>query len=178
METYVAFLRGINVGGRNKIPMLALREALSTLNVANVRTYIQSGNVLFESKLTSKRQITDLIHDTIKTNFGFEIPVLVLTKVELATILSNCPYADKVYTNSNKTYFLLLFKVPKKELNVLFEEMVFENEIFQVSDSCVYLLCNNGYGKAKLNNNIVESKLKVTATARNYRTILKVLELA
>lgn len=178
METYVAFLRGINVGGRNKIPMLALREALSALNVANVRTYIQSGNVLFESELTSKKQITGLIQDLLRTNFGFEIPVLILTKAELSAIFSNCPYADEAYTSSNKTYFLLLYDIPKEDLRVLFEGLVFENEIFQVSDSCVYLLCKNGYGKAKLNNNLVESKLKVTATARNYRTMLKVLELA
>lgn len=177
MQTYIAFLRGINVGGRNKIPMLALRQALESFGFKNVRTYIQSGNVVFEAGLSSTDVIITSIEKMIQDTFGCNVPVLVITTGQLESILSQCPYNDEVQISTNKSYFVLLFERPKQELLKIFKVLTYPNEQFQVSDACIYLLCLNGYGKAKLNNNAIESKLKVVATARNYRTMQKVLAL-
>lgn len=177
MKTYIAFLRGINVGGKNKIPMSGLRLALESAGFKNVRTYIQSGNIVFESEIRSTDVITEVIGKTIDNIFGFSVPVLVMTKKQTALILSQSPYEDESQISLNKTYFVLLFQPPTQELLKLFNALTFSNEQFQVLGNCVHLLCLNGYGKAKLNNNFVESKLKVPATARNYRTMQKVLAL-
>jgi uncharacterized protein (DUF1697 family) len=92
MQTYIAFLRGINVGGRNKMPMLALRQALETSGFKNVRTYIQSGNVVFESGLGSADVITTSIKKTIQDTFGCSVPVMVITTAKLEYILCQSPY--------------------------------------------------------------------------------------
>jgi uncharacterized protein (DUF1697 family) len=177
MQAYIAFLRGINVGGRNKISMVELRQSLERVGFKNVRTYLQSGNVMLESELSSTDAITTSIGKTILATFGFDIPILVLTKPQLERIIVKTPYASEEQINTNTSYFVLLFERPKKELHKAFQVLTYVNEQFQLSETCVYLLCLNGYGKAKLNNNLVEAKLKVVATARNYRTMQNVLAL-
>ena len=177
MHTYIAFLRGINVGGKNKISMSELRVALESEQLKSVRTYIQSGNVVFESNLDSCDEISTSINKIIQNTFGFNIPVLVKTKKQLELVLSLSPYDNEDQISTNKTYFILLFETPTKEFLEVFKKLTFPNEQFKITDDCVYLLCLNGYGKSKLNNNLVESKLKVVATARNYRTMQKILAL-
>lgn len=177
MQTFIAFLRGINVGGRNKIPMSELRQSFESIGFNNVRTYIQSGNVVFESELSATDIITKSIEKTIQDTFGLIIPVLVITNERLEGIISDSPYGSEEQISSNRTYFVLLFDQPKEDLLIDFKVLIYPNEQFQVSKMCVYLLCLNGYGKAKLNNNLVESKLKVVATTRNYRTMHKILGL-
>ncbi len=177
MNVYVAFLRGINVGGKKRIPMVELRQALGNSDFHNLKTYIQSGNLVFESQLKSKGEIAGLINKVIKDIFGFEVPVLVLTAVELVVILTQNPFNTEEQIKNNRAYFVLLFETPTKEVSTLFKELTYQSEKFHFSDSCVYLLCQNGYGKAKLSNKVIENKLKVVATARNYRTMHNLVEL-
>ena len=177
MHTYIAFLRGINVGGKNKMSMSELRVALESEELKSVRTYIQSGNVVFESSLDSCDEISTSINKTIQNTFGFNIPVLVKTKKQLELVLSLSPYDNEDQITTNKTYFILLFESPKEQFLTVFKALTFPNEQYKITDDCVYLLCLNGYGNSKLNNNLIESKLKVVATARNYRTMQKVLAL-
>ncbi len=92
MQTCIAFLRGINVGGRNKIPMLALRQALESFGFKNVRTYIQSGNVVFEAGLSSTDVIITSIEKMILDTFGCSVPVMVITTAKLEYILCQSPY--------------------------------------------------------------------------------------
>lgn len=177
MMTYIAFLRGINVGGKNKLPMSELRHALESADFKNVRTYIQSGNVVFESGLPSTDVIATSIGKIIEDTFGFIVHVLVKTKKQVEFMLSQSPYTREDQISANKTYFVLLFDSPSQQLRAILNAMTFPNEKFQVGESCVHLLCLRGYGQAKLTNNLIESKLKVIATTRNYRTIHKVLAL-
>lgn len=177
MQTYIAFLRGINVGGKNRILMSELRAAIESDEFKSVRTYIQSGNVVFESSLNSCDEISTSISRTIQNTFGFTIPVLVKTKKRMELVLSLSPYDNEDQISTNKTYFILLFKTPKEEFLEVFKALTFPNEQFKITEDCIYLLCLNGYGNSKLNNNLIESKLKVVATARNYRTLQKVLAL-
>ncbi len=177
MQTYIAFIRGVNVGGRNKVVMSELRQALENAGFKDVKTYIQSGNVIFNSVLVDTNAIAASIAQIINNTFGFEVPVLVMAKKHLGQILSDSPYNVQAQINTNKSYFVLLFDKPTEELARIFETLTYPNEQFQVSDTCVYLLCINGYGNAKLNNNLIEAKLGVVATARNYRTMQKILDL-
>jgi len=177
MITYVAFLRGINVSGQKKIKMTSLQLMFQDIGFKDVITYIQSGNVVF--KTDAKIAISSLekkIEDTILNRYNFNVSVIVKTKETIETIFIKNPYAKEVATN--QIYFVFL----KGSLdNVLMDSLMqetYKNESFIIINSCIYLNCKQGYGKAKCNNNFFERKLKVTATTRNFKTMNKMLELA
>ena len=176
MKTFIALLRGINVGGQKKIKMADLRETLQNIGLESVTTYIQSGNVVFCSTESDVQKLEESIFDAIKKNFGFEVPILITSQEEIESILALNPFANE--TNLNNLYFVLLKQSPSDELMQQFNQLSFDNEDFHIEGNCVYLCCKKGYGKAKLSNNLVENKLKVQATARNLRTMQKLLELA
>ena len=178
MKVYIALLRGINVSGKRKVPMADLRTMLTDIGLANVKTYIQSGNVVFESKEDNTAILEDSIAEHIKSTFGFEVPVLVKTKTELEVIFKSNPYMDLDAIAEKQLYFVLLKNLAEKELTKAFHSEKYANEDFKITDDCVYLLCKIGYGKAKLNNNLIERKLKVEATTRNYNTMVKLLDLS
>ncbi|TAI47991.1 DUF1697 domain-containing protein [Flagellimonas allohymeniacidonis] len=176
MKTYIALLRGINVGGQKKIKMAELRKALSTRTLQNVQTYIQSGNIVLQSEQEIPHSISDEIHTIIYKSFGFEVPVLVVTSEEIQQILKNNPFADQ--EEDNRLYFVLLKQEPLEQLVEEFNQLSFENEDFHIAPNCVYLRCKIGYGNAKLSTNLIEKKLAVEATARNLRTLQKLLALS
>lgn len=175
MIKYIALLRGINVSGQKKIPMAELREILAKSGLENVLTYIQSGNVIFQSLETDKSTLESKIHNAIKSNFGFEVPVLVLSPSELKNIFVSSPFPKEKKENS---YFMMLYSKADKDLVNNISELSYPNEEFKITDKAVYFYCLVGYGKAKLGNNFFERKLKVTATARNYKTMVKLLSLS
>ena len=178
MKTYIAFLRGINVSGKNKIPMAELRELCNGLKLQDVETYIQSGNVVFKSELQNTLELEALISKAILKSFGFEVPVIVKTASQLCDLLNENPFESEDEIIKKQVYFVLLNDVPKIEELTTFKAESYENEEFSISENCIYLKCKTGYGKAKLNNNLIERKLKVSATTRNYRTMHKLLELS
>ncbi|WP_319589472.1 DUF1697 domain-containing protein [uncultured Draconibacterium sp.] len=177
MNKYVAILRGINVGGKNKIKMDALKSSLSILGFEQVQTYIQSGNVVFRFQETSLEDLAKLINKQIQKEFGFDVPVLVLCAEQLANIVSNNPFVG----NENKVaQFLHVTFLKENQVNVNEEKITAQvkaREEFLISNGVIYLYCPQGYGKTKLNNNFFESQLKVSATTRNWKTTLKLLEM-
>ncbi|WP_420320514.1 DUF1697 domain-containing protein [Flagellimonas sp.] len=175
MKSFIAFLRGINVSGQKKIKMADLKQALESNGLDNVQTYIQSGNLVFDADEINLTQLEDAIHETIASTFGFDVPVLVLTRQKLIGILDANPFSDE--PDKKSLYYVLLKTKPNTDLVTEFNQLKFENEDFHITDSCVYLCCKAGYGKAKLSNNLIERKLKVEATARNLRTMLKMAEM-
>lgn len=175
MKTYIALLRGINVSGQKKIKMAELREILEKEGLKSVQTYIQSGNIAFDSESDSKENLENVIYNIILKHFGFEVPTLVLGKEAIEEILKTNRFEDD---GENRLYFVLLKNPPEDELIKTFNELQFENEDFHITDKCVYLFCKKGYGNAKLNNNLIERKLKVEATTRNLKTMKKLLEMA
>ncbi|MGB3144664.1 MAG: DUF1697 domain-containing protein [Maribacter sp.] len=176
-NTYIAFLRGINVGGQKKVSMEALRKLCADAGFTNVKTYLQSGNVVFKSKMRDIQKMEDGLSTFIYKEFGFEVPVLVLSTSQLQEILSKNPFKQDIELKANSLYFVLLKSAPENSLMEAFLNEHFENEEFSIENHCVYLACKNGYGKAKLNNNLIEKKLRVLATTRNYRTMNKLLEM-
>ncbi len=175
MRTYIALLRGINVSGQKKVPMAELRELLSKSGLENVQTYIQSGNVIFQSSEESKKVIENNIQKSILNHFKIEVPVLIRTPKELKAIFDTCPFSEVKKENS---YFSILNTVPDVNLVKETQEIKYPNEEFVITDDCVYFYSSVGYGKAKCNNNFFERKLKVSVTTRNYKTMLKLLSLS
>lgn len=175
MQTYIALLRGINVSGQKKIKMADLKVHLENLNFENVRTYIQSGNVIFESTKTDATDLAIKIKVEILKQYGFDVPTLVLTSKYLKNILNKNPLGkDK---NTDQIYFTILADKPSTEnIEKIKKENYFPDE-FSILDKVVYLYLSNGYGRAKMNNNFFENKLKVQATTRNWKTLNKILEI-
>jgi uncharacterized protein (DUF1697 family) len=170
-EAYIILLRGINVSGKNKIPMLDLRTLLNDLEFQNVQTYIQSGNVILESSF-SKKETSQRINKSIKEKFGFDIPVIIRTIPELKKTIENYPFP---LDNEKIVAFGFLNQVPKEKT---IDVKNLGEDQYKIVDDVVYLYCLAGFGKTKLTNNIFEKKLTVVATTRNLRTTLKLLELS
>lgn len=178
MITYVAFLRGINVGGHKKIKMVDLREMLQKMHFESVETYIQSGNVVFKSVDSNIISLEEKIKKGIADTFGFDVPVLLKTRIDLIKILNESPFTRAEDIEDNKIYYVLLKSELDQAVIANIDQENYPNELFSITKNCVYLNCINGAGKAKLNNTIIEKKLKVEATTRNHRTMLKLIELS
>jgi len=176
VNTYLAFLRGINVSGQKKIKMADLRASFERAGLVEVQSYIQSGNILFKSKIYSIEKLGFVFKNAIKEDFGLDVPTIIKTPEALTEILEKNPFI-KVAERKN-LYFTLLDKTPEKHLVEKFNSLKFENEDFHLTDGCVYLNCKQGAGKSKLNNNLVEKMFKATATTRNLNTIFKMIDLA
>lgn len=157
--------------------MAELRELCESIHLKDAETYIQSGNIVFKSAVHNTSKLEELLSKAILKQFGFQIPVLIKTIDQVAEVLHGNPFATSDETIRKQLYFVLIAHLPNTEMLNTFKTESFENEEFSVSDNCIYLKCTIGYGKAKLNNNLIERKLKVLATTRNYRTLNKLLEM-
>lgn len=180
MLTYIALLRGINVSGHNKIKMTELKKLFIDLGYHDVLTYIQSGNVIFKSNIKESILIEDTIISAISRHFGYAIKVMVLNKNELTTIFDSNPFLDKNPTmDISKLYVAILNESPDLTGIPSIEIVVAStDDEFQIIGNAIYLYCPNGYGNTKLNNNLFEKKLHVSATVRNWKTISKLVELS
>lgn len=175
MHIYIALLRGINVGGRNKVPMVELRALLTEAGLDNVTTYIQSGNVVFQSLNKDTKALEELIHNSIFSYFGLNLPILVKTRNQLSKIFNDSPFENYKKVES---YFVILNKVPCKKLVLESVKKTYPEDEYHIINDCIYLYCKKGYGRSKFNLSYFEKKLKVNATARNYKTMVKLLSLS
>jgi len=175
LKTYIALLRGINVGGHKKVSMVDFRALLTKSGLENVQTYIQSGNVIFQSSEKGKGNLESRIQKLILDHFGFEVPVFVRNRKDLLTIFNNCPFSEEKKTDS---YFTMLSNVPNEELVEEASKKAYPDEEYVILKDCIYFYCANGYGRAKFNLNFFERKLNVSATSRNYKTMVKLLSLS
>jgi len=178
METYIAMLRGINVSGQKKILMEDLKSYMEVLGFQNVRIYIQSGNVVFENNAANQLDIATQISTKLFEKYGFQIHVLVKNCIELIQVLKNNPFMKLPSKNIDILYVTFLSDYPKQELLSKLEHIESNGDEFILSGDVIYICCLNGYGHTKLTNSFFESKLKVTATTRNWKTILKLSGMA
>lgn len=177
MPVYISLLRGINVSGKKKIKMAALKAMFEDLGFEAVITYIQSGNIIFKTKKTKEALLEKKIKTAIEKTFGYNVPTLVLSRAELAKLEKENPYRKRDLA-PNLLHFTLLATPPSSEKIQSVQAMEFPGEEFTITDRIVFLCLPNGYGRTKLNNNFFESKLKVQATTRNLKSINKILELS
>ncbi|CAM4277574.1 DUF1697 domain-containing protein [Cytophagaceae bacterium 50C-KIRBA] len=172
MTTYIALLRGINVSGQKMIKMVELKAMFESLGFEAVQTYIQSGNVIFQDQRFSEKELIEKIQSAILERFGFEVDVQVFDAQVWNQIVAKNPFLALENLDEAKLYVSLLATVPLSENVEKLSSFVFQEETYQLIGQAVYLYVPKGYGNAKLSNNFLENKLKVSATTRNWKTML------
>lgn len=177
MTRYAAFLRGINVGGRKKLAMDDLREILRSLGHAGVETYLQSGNALFTSTRTSAAALAGEIEEAITSRLGLDVKVLVRTAAELAAVAAANPFPAGT-AEPSKLHVAFVSATPPADRLAKIDPSQFAPDELRAGDGVIYLWYPNGYGRTKLTNDVLERRLGVTATTRNWNTLTKLLERA
>ena len=178
MGTYISLLRGINVSGQKKVKMADLRGILEELGFLNIRTYIQSGNLVFDVEGLSSDQISQRIKKESRNKYDFDVGSWTSQRDTFIDIVSANPYAMADENDHKQIYFVFLNEESSLDLVRQLEQEKFENEQFKITPECIFLHCLIGYGKAKCNNNFFEKRLKVEATTRNLRTVRTLIELS
>lgn len=174
MPTFISMLRGINVGGHRKVPMNELREAYTRLGFSNVKSYIQSGNVVFDSKQSSSAKVGALIEAKLKEWLGGPVPVIVRTSAEFGKVIEGNPFLKERQEDTKNLYVILLSARPSASAMSNLATVETPNEQadeFVSGERVVYVFCPKGYGETKFNNVFFEKILKVSATARNWNTV-------
>ncbi len=171
MPSYVAMLRGINVSGNKPVKMEALRASFEALGFKNVRTYVQSGNVVFEAKERAGGPLGPKVEARIKRDFGFEVPVLVLGAAELARVVAENPFLEQRGIDLTKLHVTFLAGAPAAAGLKKLEGVSSGRDAFRCLGQIVYLSCPDGYGNTKLSNNAFERALGTAATTRNWKTV-------
>jgi uncharacterized protein (DUF1697 family) len=175
MQTWVALLRGINVGGRNKMPMAELSSLLESLGCRSVRTYIQSGNVVFDSSVRSRANLSKRLSDALDTQFKFRPPVLLLTEAAFRTAVKKNPFVDAISEPKTLHFFFLESPPESPDLDGI-ASLASSTEQYKLIDDVFYLHTPDGFARSKLASR-AEGKLGVTATARNYATVQNLISM-
>lgn len=177
MKTHLALLRGINVSGHKLIKMEELRRLMAKTGFQNVVTYIQSGNIIFDSEITSKAKVGEAVKKVIKDNYGWDVGVLMLDEPALKRAIAENPFVKEKDADLKQLYVSFLSEPPAGDNIEKFSAANIENDEAILNGGILYLKYFYGAGKTKLSNALIESKLKVTATTRNWNTTLKLFEL-
>jgi uncharacterized protein (DUF1697 family) len=178
MTTYISLLRGINVSGQKLIKMDDLKAMYRQLNFQNIETYLQSGNVIFWDEKSDPSDLATTISSKIQKQFGFEVPVIVLNVDDLKEIIEANPFKDDLRMDQQFLHVTFLASDPKE---IDFEKIAAKKsagEEIVLIKKAVYLYCPNGYGRTKQTNNFLETKLRVGATTRNWKTLNELLKIA
>jgi uncharacterized protein (DUF1697 family) len=178
MQTYISILRGINVSGQKLIKMSDLQELFSALGYKNIKTYIQSGNVIFQSTKKNTAALATEISKAITANYQFTVPVLVKSKQEIEETIKHNPFVKRTNIDLSKLHVTFLSATPDAALVSKIADINYDDDEFIVDENIVYLHCPKTYGNTKLSNNYFENKLKVTATTRNWKTVNELFSIA
>lgn len=173
MTTYIGLLRGINVGGHKKIKMAELKQHLANDGLVDVTTYIQSGNLIFQSR-KKEAALEKLIANCILTHFKFSVPVLVRSLTFVESLYENNPFAD---CDLKTVAVTVLSRAPDKQSLEAIQDVDFSPDRLKILTDVAYLHCPNGSKKSKLTIALMEKCLGVQATNRNWNTITQLVEL-
>ena len=174
--THVALLRGINVGGKNMLPMKALAELCEAEGCAAVRTYIQSGNVLLRAPRARAARLAGALAARIEREHGFAVPVVLRTVDELARIARSNPFLPR--GPAEQLHVLFLADEPTEEALAALDPRRSPPDVFTVAGREIFLRLPNGAARTKLTNAWFDSRLATTSTMRNWRTVLELVRLA
>lgn len=173
--TYIALLRGVNLG-RRRVGMAPLRECLQTLGLQDVRTYLQSGNAVLSTTMGAV-ELAGRIETALGEQFGFEVPTVVLTAADLSAVVAGNPYPELVETPTRLVALFLPASVPAEAARAFDLSDLPEDGV--ISDRVVYLHYPDGQGESKLTPNLLQKRLGgIWGTARNWRTVLALHDLA
>lgn len=178
MSSFISLLRGINVSGQKSIRMADITHLYETLGLSHVQTYLQSGNIVFESDEIDGSILVDNIKSKIEKSFGYHVPVFIRTLDDFQHIVNHNPFLRDRKEDPASLYVTFLYSLPKKEMVNHLTTQASEKDAFIPGEKVIYLFCLNGYGKTKLSNNYFEKKLSVSATTRNWNTVTSLLKMA
>jgi uncharacterized protein (DUF1697 family) len=173
-STYVALLRGINVGGKNKLPMKDLVTLFERAGCVRVRHYIQSGNVVFDADAAVAAGLAAVVEQEIARRFGLRVPVVLRTERELRAVAKKNPFLE-AGAPAGSLYVMFLAEDPGKARAAALDPARSPPDEFLVRGREIYLACPNGVGNSKLTNAWFDAKLGTTSTARNWNTVLKLV---
>jgi uncharacterized protein (DUF1697 family) len=178
MTVYVSMLRAVNVGGSSRIKMDALQRVYESLGLADVRTLLQSGNVVFRSNLTDRPRLVKRIMQELERQLGLQIDVILRTLAEVASIVERGPVLSQ-RADPSKLLVMFLSAVPNAAAQAALlkwhktKEMP---EMLELRGPEIYLYYPDGVGRSKLTNAVIENKLDTSGTARNWNTLVKLVE--
>lgn len=177
MTRCVAFFRGINVGGNQAVRMDALKEMHEALDLKDVVTHIQSGNVVFSSDDEDTAQISKLIEEGFAQNFGFRVSVTTRTSAEIDAIINNNPLANMNAKEAKWVLVVFLVSEPVATAQEDLQKAYTGLEEFIVAGREVYIYYPDGMGRSKLTLPFMERRLKAVGTGRNWNTVLKLQQI-
>lgn len=175
MPTWIALFRGINVGGKNILPMVELKRVLESAGCENIRSYIQSGNLVVSSSTKSKRLLTGKMLKATEESFGFRPNLVLLSVAEFSSAIQNNPFPVAVAAPKTLHFFFLETQPTSPDLDGI-AKLAIPSEQFRLIDKVFYLYTPEGLGTSRLANS-AERKLGVYATARNFNTVLAIAEM-
>ena len=178
MPTFIALLRGINVSGHKPVKMERLRESFAALGFGDVRTYLQSGNVVFEAKAAAPAGIGVKVAERIERDFEFSVPVMVVTSEEMARVVKENPFSKEAGIDPSKLHVTFLSEAPGAAGLKKMAALPAGADRLVCRDRSVYLHCPGGYGNSKLSNSAIERALSVVTTTRNWKTVTTLLQMA
>jgi uncharacterized protein (DUF1697 family) len=175
MPTLVAMLRGINVGSHNRLSMADLGGVVESAGGEHVRTYVQSGNVVFDGRLAARSDAAAVIAAALQRTNGLTVEVITRSASELAKLAATPRFAEADLASLHVTF---LDRAPDAERVAAIDRARFEPDVFEVVGREVHLHCPNGYGRSKLSNAFFEKRLGVAATTRNWKTVTALAEMS
>jgi uncharacterized protein (DUF1697 family) len=179
MQTYISFLRGINMTGHNSIKMAQLAVLYNDLGFNDAETFIQSGNVIFSSYAElSVREISLSIEKAILEKYNYNVPVMIRTITEMRKLIPVNPFLDEKNFDLSKMAVIFLYENPSEAQIQKVINIDYPPDKFKIIGSEIFIYCPNGFGRTKLYTNFFENKMKVKGTGRNWKTITTLISLA
>ena len=176
-NSYIALLRGINVSGHKIMRMEALRACFEGLGFQKVRTYVQSGNVVFEAGKELAGELSNKIGKCILSEFGFPVSIVVRTAEEMENVVRDNPFLKEPGIDHSKLHVTFLSAAAPNSAAKDLKPLALNSEQYRIKGREIYLYCPEGYGRTKLSNNAIEKKLGLEATTRNWKSVNALLAL-
>jgi uncharacterized protein (DUF1697 family) len=176
VPAYVAMLRGVNVGG-NSLKMQWLRGACEAMGLRDVRTYLQSGNIVFSSTLGAAK-LAAMLKAAIDQQTRLPVPVIVRSAKEMAALVGACPFLKRKAIDASKLHVTFLGDVPKQPDIARLDKLAGARDEYRLEPREVFLHCPINYGETKLSNTGIEKALGVSATTRNWNTVTTLAAMA
>ncbi|RKW23118.1 DUF1697 domain-containing protein [Candidatus Gracilibacteria bacterium] len=174
LKPYIVLLRGVMPTGKNRIPKMSVLQEILLSEFDNVRTYIQSGNIVLTSN-KSPGEITNKVSELIKLHIGAELSSIVTTKEKVKEMLNKNPFGADY--NIGRIFFTLTNDTLSPELVDKISKEKFESEELRIVEDKLYMYLPKDASRTKLNNNYLEKRLKIVATTRNFNTLQKLLDI-
>lgn len=178
MNAFISMLRGINVGGQKKIRMAELANLYESLGLVSVKTYVQSGNVVFKSTKSNVSALANLIEGQIKRLLGYSVSVFIRETNDFQRIIAGNLFLNKRKEDPAKLHVTFLYRPPSEAKLGSLGIPNNKGDEFFVGSQEIYIFCPNGYARTKFSNTFFEKKLEVPATTRNWNTVTTLYKMA